>query len=108
MALMVKEYRESLEAAADLEEGTGFEAEWFWKPTWFPIARLVGGGVLVLDLVDPSSPTSPVHAVWWESGPTNSWPSLAAFARFALHGLASGRFIVGPDGVVDGPALDDV
>ena len=81
-----------------------------WRPTWFPLLRLFGKGLLAVDLHSDEEIATPVHVVWWDSDPSETaraeWPSIAAFIETAIERFDDGTILLDDDGYVDGPTVD--
>jgi hypothetical protein len=76
-----------------------------WEPSWFPVLRLSGKGLVALDLERDT-----VHVVWWDTPPEDRqrvrWPTLAAFVEEIARRYDDGTYVVGADGQVTGDTLD--
>lgn len=105
--LMAAECVQVRGVCAELAEDPDFpwSAEQMWHPSWFPVLRLLGHGLVALDL-DVGS----VHTIWWDGSPEDRhrvrWPSLQAFVEALQDRLRDGSMTVSADGLVEGEGPD--
>jgi len=76
-----------------------------WPPTWFPFMWLYGCGYLAADLGDGTSPTSAVHAVFFDgSEHVHVSPTMLRFFEDVLDKYHTGLYSIDPSGVPRGPS----
>jgi cell wall assembly regulator SMI1 len=101
--LMASECRQVREVSAELAADPGFpwSVEQMWHPSWFPVLRLFGHGLVAVDLIAGS-----VHTIWWDGSPEDRhrvrWSSLQAFVEALQRRLHEGSVNVSDDGLVQG------
>lgn len=104
--LLASECRQAREVSQMLgtDPGMPWTADQLWRPSWFPVLRLSGKGLVALDLERDT-----VHIAWWDAPPEERervrWPTLAAFVEHLARRYDDGTWVVGTDGLVDGDTL---
>ena len=105
--LLASECRQARDVSQQLgaDPGVPWTSEQLWGPSWFPVLRLFGKGLVALDLERDT-----VHVVWWDAPPEERqrvrWPTLTAFVEELDSRYDDGTWVVGSDGLVDGDTLD--
>ncbi|HYH71768.1 MAG TPA: hypothetical protein VD764_01020 [Nocardioides sp.] len=104
--LLASECRQAREVSQVLgtDPGMPWTADQLWRPSWFPVLRLSGKGLVALDLERDT-----VHVAWWDAPPEDRervrWPTLTAFVEHLARRYDDGTWVVGADGLVDGATL---
>ena len=109
---LVRECLDARRVAAELagRPGYPFGADELWQPTWFPLLRLFGKGLLVAEAPGRAVDVSPIHLVWFDSEPTArarlAWPTMAAFVGTVISRFEEGIYSVNKDGMIEGPTIE--